>query len=118
MGKSQQGERSYHIFYQVRVGYRVRVRVRVGLANSNPSILLPARDLGGLSLSLENAASYRYLASCTHVPSIDDAADFEAMSTAFSAMGFSSEDVQARASAECLSGSVVRRVGQCARPHV
>jgi hypothetical protein len=31
------------------------------------------------------------------VPSIDDAADFAEVSTAFSAMGFSSEDVQARA---------------------
>ena len=70
VGKSQQGERSYHIFYQ--------------LACSGWAV----------TLSLQPAESYRYLASCTTVPSIDDAADFEEMSAAFTAMGFSQEDVQ------------------------
>ena len=71
------------------------------MANPKPSILFYQLAISewAPSLSLENAASYRYLASCTHVPSIDDAADFEAMSTAFTAMGFSGEDVQARAPA-------------------
>ena len=80
----------------------------LGLANPNPSILFHQLAISAWapSLSLESAASYRYLASCTHVPSIDDAADFEAMSTAFSAMGFSQEDVQARAPVARLSGSV------------
>ena len=71
VGKSQQGERSYHIFYQLAIS----------------QIWAPA-------LSLQPAEAYRYLASCTTVPSIDDVADFEEVSAAFTAMGFSSEDLQ------------------------
>ena len=82
-GKSQQGERSYHIFYQLAIS----------------QIWAPA-------LSLQPAEAYRYLASCTTVPSIDDAADFEEVSTAFTAMGFSGDDVQ-------VSKHISREVSRC-----
>ena len=72
IAQMQPGERSYHIFYQ----------------------LCASSWAPSLSLGSAEEFSYLFASGCTTVSSVDDAADFQVVLSAFTAMNFSQEDIQ------------------------